>query len=125
VSALIRDVEHFAEAVGRRPRLLAVALGPEADDCGTRVLATAFADIGFDVDIGRHARLPESVARQAIENDVHVIAISGDARLAPALIAVLEARGAEDILVVSGADADIAKAAEILAALRDRAQPTD
>jgi methylmalonyl-CoA mutase len=100
------DVAAFAEGEGRRPRMLVVKLGQDGHDRGAKVIATAFADIGFDVDVGPLFQTPEEAARQAIENDVHVVGISSQAAghktLVPALIQALEAEGAGDILVVCG-----------------------
>jgi methylmalonyl-CoA mutase len=100
------EVRAFAEAAGRRPRLLVVKLGQDGHDRGAKVIATAFADIGFDVDIGPLFQTPEEAARQAIENDVHVIGVSSQAAghktLVPALVKALRAAGAGDILVVCG-----------------------
>jgi methylmalonyl-CoA mutase len=103
----IRDeVEAFADAEGRRPRMLVVKLGQDGHDRGAKVIATAFADIGFEVDIGPMFQLPEEAAREAIENDVHVIGVSSQAAghrtLVPQLIAALKKGGAGDILVVCG-----------------------
>jgi methylmalonyl-CoA mutase len=103
----IRDnVAHFAEAEGRRPRMLVVKLGQDGHDRGAKVIATSFADIGFDVDIGPLFQTPEEAARQAIENDVHVIGVSSQAAghktLVPQLLEALKAEGAADILVVVG-----------------------
>jgi methylmalonyl-CoA mutase len=101
-----REVEAFAEAEGRRPRLLVAKLGQDGHDRGAKVIATAFADIGFDVDIGALFQTPEEAAREAIENDVHVIGVStlaaGHKVLVPRLIEALRAQGGEDILVVVG-----------------------
>jgi methylmalonyl-CoA mutase len=101
-----REVEAFARAEGRRPRMLVVKLGQDGHDRGAKVIATAFADIGFDVDIGPLFQTPEEAARQAIENDVHVVGVSSQAAghrtLVPALLAALKAEGADDILVVCG-----------------------
>jgi methylmalonyl-CoA mutase len=101
-----QEVEAFAEREGRRPRLLVVKLGQDGHDRGAKVIATAFADIGFDVDIGPLFQTPEEGARQAVENDVHVIGVSSQAAghrtLVPALIEELKKQGAEDILVVCG-----------------------
>jgi methylmalonyl-CoA mutase len=100
------EVEAFAEAAGRRPRMLVVKLGQDGHDRGAKVIATAFADIGFDVDVGALFQTPEEAARQAVENDVHVIGISSQAAghktLVPALIEALKAAGAEDIAVICG-----------------------
>jgi methylmalonyl-CoA mutase len=101
-----REVEAFAAEEGRRPRLLVVKLGQDGHDRGAKVIATAFADLGFDVDIGPLFQTPEEAARQAIENDVHVVGVSSQAAghktLVPGLIAALRAQGADDILVVCG-----------------------
>ena len=99
-------VDKFAEATGRRPRLLVVKMGQDGHDRGAKVIATAFADIGFDVDVGPLFQTPEEAARQAVENDVHVIGVSslaaGHKTLVPALIAELKKQGADDIMVVCG-----------------------
>ncbi|MBA4325221.1 MAG: methylmalonyl-CoA mutase, partial [Rhodobacter sp.] len=104
--AIQKDVEAFAEAEGRRPRMLVVKMGQDGHDRGAKVIATAFADIGFDVDVGPLFQTPEEAAQDAIDNDVHVIGISSQAAghktLAPKLIEVLQARGAGDILVICG-----------------------
>jgi methylmalonyl-CoA mutase len=101
-----REIENFARDEGRRPRMLVVKLGQDGHDRGAKVIATAFADIGFDVDIGPLFQTPEEAARQAVENDVHVVGVSSQAAghktLVPALIAALKAEGAGDILVVCG-----------------------
>jgi len=101
-----RDVDSFAEAEGRRPRMLVVKLGQDGHDRGAKVIATAFADIGFDVDVGPLFQTPEEAARQAIENDVHVVGISSQAAghktLVPGLVRALHDQGAGDILVVCG-----------------------
>jgi len=99
-------VAAFAREEGRRPRLLVVKLGQDGHDRGAKVIATAFADIGFDVDIGPLFQTPEEAARHAIENDVHVVGVSSQAAghrtLVPQLIAALKAQGAGDVLVVCG-----------------------
>ncbi len=101
-----QDVAAFAEERGRRPRMLVVKLGQDGHDRGAKVIATAFADIGFDVDIGPMFQTPEEAARQAIENDVHVIGVStqaaGHRTLVPQLIEALAAANARDVLVVTG-----------------------
>ncbi len=101
-----QEVEDFAQQEGRRPRLLVVKLGQDGHDRGAKVIATAFADIGFDVDIGPLFQTPEEAVRQAIESDVHLIGISSQAAghktLVPQLIAGLKQEGAEDIMVVCG-----------------------
>ena len=100
------EVAAFAHAEGRRPRLLVVKLGQDGHDRGAKVIATAFADIGFDVDIGPLFQTPEEAARDAVENDVHLVGVSslaaGHKTLVPALIAALEAAGAGDIAVICG-----------------------
>jgi methylmalonyl-CoA mutase len=105
-SRLQREIADFAAAEGRRPRLLVVKMGQDGHDRGAKVIATAFADLGFDVDVGPLFQTPAEAARQAIENDVHVIGVSSQAAghktLVPQLIAALKAEGAGDILVVVG-----------------------
>jgi len=100
------EVDAFAKAEGRRPRMLVVKLGQDGHDRGAKIIATAFADIGFDVDMGPLFQTPEEGARQAIENDVHVIGVStqaaGHRTLVPQLIEALGAEGSDDILVVCG-----------------------
>ena len=100
------EVEVFARAEGRRPRLVVVKLGQDGHDRGAKVIATGFADLGFDVDIGPLFQTPDEAARQAIENDVHVIGVSSQAAghktLVPALIKALKSQGAGNILVVCG-----------------------
>ena len=101
-----KDVETFAEEEGRRPRMLVVKMGQDGHDRGAKVIATAFADIGFDVDVGPLFQTPDEAARDAIDNDVHVVGISSQAAghktLAPKLIAALKAQGAEEIIVICG-----------------------
>ncbi len=96
----------FAELEGRRPRILIAKMGQDGHDRGARVIATAFADIGFDVDIGPLFQTPEEAAKQAMENDVHIIGASslagGHKTLVPQLVETLRAQGTEDILVVAG-----------------------
>ncbi|WP_281983288.1 methylmalonyl-CoA mutase [Thalassorhabdomicrobium marinisediminis] len=105
-AAIQKDVEDFAEAEGRRPRMLVVKMGQDGHDRGAKVIATAFADIGFDVDVGPLFQTPEEAAQDAVDNDVHVIGISSQAAghktLAPKLIEALKAADAEDILVICG-----------------------
>jgi methylmalonyl-CoA mutase len=100
------EIQSFLKAEGRRPRLLVVKLGQDGHDRGAKIIATAFADIGFDVDVGPLFQTPDEAARQAIENDVHVIGVSSQAAghktLVPQLIAALKAEGAGDIAVVCG-----------------------
>ncbi|MEE2861896.1 MAG: methylmalonyl-CoA mutase [Pseudomonadota bacterium] len=101
-----KDVETFAEEEGRRPRMLVVKMGQDGHDRGAKVIATAFADIGFDVDVGPLFQTPEEAAQDAIDNDVHVVGISSQAAghrtLAPKLIEALKAQGAGDIIVICG-----------------------
>ncbi|MGH7048361.1 MAG: methylmalonyl-CoA mutase [Stellaceae bacterium] len=101
-----REIEAFAGEEGRRPRMLVVKLGQDGHDRGAKIIATAFADIGFDVDIGPLFQTPEEAARQAVENDVHFVGVSSQAAahktLVPALIEALKREGAADILVVCG-----------------------
>ncbi|NNK37035.1 MAG: methylmalonyl-CoA mutase [Xanthomonadales bacterium] len=100
------QVEAFARAEGRRPRMLVSKLGQDGHDRGARVIATAFADLGFDVDIGPLFQTPEEAVREAIENDVHVIGISSQAAghktLVPQVIDGLKSEGASDIIVICG-----------------------
>jgi len=101
-----KSVEDFAEVEGRRPRMLVVKMGQDGHDRGAKVIATAFADIGFDVDVGPLFQTPAEAAQDAVDNDVHVIGISSQAAghktLAPQLIKALKEAGAEDILVICG-----------------------
>ena len=104
--AIRERVESFAEAEGRRPRILVAKLGQDGHDRGMKVIATAFADFGFDVDIGPLFQIPKEAARQAIENDVHAIGVSSQAgghkTLVPELIRELREQSARDIVVVLG-----------------------
>src|SRR3954469_22522544 len=101
-----REIDTFAREEGRRPRMLVVKLGQDGHDRGAKIIATAFADIGFDVDIGPLFQTPEEAAKQAVENDVHILGISSQAAahktLVPALVEALKREGAGDILVVCG-----------------------
>jgi len=101
-----REVEEFAKAEGRRPRMLVTKLGQDGHDRGAKVIATAFADIGFDVDVAPLFQTPEEAARQAIENDVHVVGVSSQAAghrtLVPQMIEVLKKMGGSDVIVVCG-----------------------
>ncbi len=105
-AAIQADVEAFAEEEGRRPRMLVVKMGQDGHDRGAKVIATAFADIGFDVDVGPLFQTPDEAAQDAIDNDVHVIGISSQAAghktLAPKLVQALKDAGAGDILVICG-----------------------
>ena len=105
-AAIQKSVEDFAVEEGRRPRMLVVKMGQDGHDRGAKVIATAFADIGFDVDVGPLFQTPAEAAQDAIDNDVHVIGISSQAAghktLAPQLVKALKEAGAEDILVICG-----------------------
>ena len=105
-AAIQKSVEDFAEQEGRRPRMLVVKMGQDGHDRGAKVIATAFADIGFDVDVGPLFQTPEEAAQDAVDNDVHVVGISSQAAghktLAPKLIEALKAADAEDIIVICG-----------------------
>jgi methylmalonyl-CoA mutase len=100
------DIDHFVEQHGRRPRMLVAKMGQDGHDRGAKVVATAFADVGFDVDLSPMFSTPEEVARQAIENDVHIVGASslaaGHKTLVPQLIQALKAEGADDIVVIAG-----------------------
>lgn len=104
--AIISDIDSFIEQHGRRPRMLVAKMGQDGHDRGAKVIATAFADVGFDVDLSPMFATPEEVARQAIENDVHAVGASslaaGHKTLVPQLIEALRAQGAEDIVVIAG-----------------------
>jgi methylmalonyl-CoA mutase len=100
------EIESFQQKEGRRPRMLVVKMGQDGHDRGAKIIATAFADIGFDVDVGPLFQTPEEAARQAIENDVHVIGISSQAAghktLVPQLIESLRSLGGGDIITICG-----------------------
>ncbi|MEM8922554.1 MAG: methylmalonyl-CoA mutase [Actinomycetota bacterium] len=104
--AVTRRIADFADTHGRRPRMLVVKMGQDGHDRGAKVIATAFADLGFDVDIGPLFQTPAEAARDAVDNDVHVVGVSSQAAghktLVPALIAELAAAGASDVTVVVG-----------------------
>lgn len=106
LSAATELVEKFTEADGRRPRILVAKMGQDGHDRGQKVIATAFADIGFDVDVGSLFSTPEEVAQQASDNDVHVVGVSslaaGHLTLVPALRQALEQAGRADIMIVVG-----------------------
>jgi len=103
---LQQKIEQFAEKEGRRPRMLVVKLGQDGHDRGAKTIATAFADIGFDVDIGPLFQTPQEAVQQAIENDVHIIGISsqaaGHGTLVPGVVEALKAKRADDIIVICG-----------------------
>ncbi len=103
---LRQDVEAFAAEAGRRPRVMIAKLGQDGHDRGAKVVATALADLGFDIDVGPLFQTPEEAARQAIENDCHAVGVStlaaGHKTLVPALVEALRAQGAEEIIVFVG-----------------------
>ena len=105
-AAIQKSVEEFAKDEGRRPRMLVVKMGQDGHDRGAKVIATAFADIGFDVDVGPLFQTPEEAAQDAVDNDVHVVGISSQAAghktLAPKLVQALKDAGADDIIVICG-----------------------
>jgi methylmalonyl-CoA mutase len=105
-NALKAEIAEFAQAQGRRPRVMIAKLGQDGHDRGAKVVATAFADLGFDVDMGPLFQTPEECARQAIENDVHAVGVStlaaGHKTLVPAIMAELKKQGADDIIVFVG-----------------------
>jgi len=120
--SLKAEVESFARAEGRRPRILVAKLGQDGHDRGAKIVATALADLGFDVDIGALFQTPEEAARQAVENDVHAVGVStlaaGHRTLVPQLIAALAAQGANEVAVFVGGvipqqDYDFLKAAGV------------
>jgi methylmalonyl-CoA mutase len=122
--ALKGDIEQFEAAEGRRPRIMVAKVGQDGHDRGAKVIATAFADLGFDVDIGPLFQTPEEAARQAIENDVHAVGVStlaaGHRTLVPELVKALRAQGAPEIIVVVGGvipqqDYDFLRAAGVAA----------
>ncbi len=113
VGSMAKDVERvrrmcaaFADADGRRPRILVAKMGQDGHDRGQKVIASAFADLGFDVDIGPLFATPDEAARQAVENDVHIIGVSslaaGHLTLVPDLTAALRKEGRDDIMIVVG-----------------------
>ena len=103
IKKLIAD---FADQEGRRPRILIAKMGQDGHDRGAKVVASAYADIGFDVDVGPLFQTPEEAAKMAVENDVHVVGVSslaaGHKTLVPQLVAELKKLGANDIAVVCG-----------------------
>jgi len=103
---LQEEIKAFADDQGRRPRVMIAKLGQDGHDRGAKVVATAYADLGFDVDMGPLFQTPEECARQAIENDVHAVGVStlaaGHKTLVPAIIAELKKQGADDIIVFVG-----------------------
>lgn len=103
---ITEDIKSFVERHGRRPRMLVAKMGQDGHDRGAKVIATAFADVGFDIDLAPLFSTPAEVAKQAVENDVHVVGVSSQAAghktLIPELIAELKKLGADDIIVVAG-----------------------
>ncbi len=104
--SLQQDIETFVGTHGRRPRMLICKMGQDGHDRGAKVVATAYADVGFDIDLSPMFSTPEEVAKQAVENDVHVVGVSslaaGHKTLVPALVAELKKQGADDIVVIAG-----------------------
>ena len=100
------DIDTFVAKHGRRPRILVCKMGQDGHDRGAKVIATAFADVGFDIDLSPMFSTPEEVAKQAVENDVHVVGVSSQAAghktLVPALIEALKSEGADDVIVIAG-----------------------
>ena len=100
------DMDRFAEEEGRRPRMLVVKMGQDGHDRGAKVIATAFADMGFDVDVGPLFQTPTEAAKDAVDNDVHVVGISSQAAghktLAPLLIREVISLGAREVIVICG-----------------------
>ena len=105
-TAIRKRADNFLEKEGRRPRILLAKMGQDGHDRGVKVIATAFSDLGFDVDLGPMFQTPEEAARMAVENDVHAVGVStlaaGHKELVPALVAALKAEGGEDIQVIVG-----------------------
>jgi len=106
VEQVRRMTDEFAEREGRRPRILIAKMGQDGHDRGSKVIATAYADMGFDVDVGPLFQTPEETARQAVENDVHIVGMSslagGHKTLLPKLVEELKKLGREDIIVICG-----------------------
>jgi methylmalonyl-CoA mutase len=106
VQQVLAETAEFEEAEGRRPRILVAKMGQDGHDRGQKVIVSAFADMGFDVDVGPLFSTPEEVAQQAVDNDVHIVGVSslaaGHLTLLPALRAALAEQGRDDIMVVIG-----------------------
>jgi methylmalonyl-CoA mutase len=106
VAQVRRATDRFARIEGRRPRILVAKVGQDGHDRGQKIIATAFADLGFDVDIGPLFATPAEAARQAVENDVHAIGVSslaaGHLTLVPELVAALDRLGRRDVMIVAG-----------------------
>ena len=103
---VIKRVEEFAKGEGRRPRMLVAKMGQDGHDRGAKVISTSFADMGFDIDVAPLFQTPAEVAKQAIENDVHIIGVSSQAAghktLIPELVEILKKENASDILIIAG-----------------------
>ena len=106
IARVIEATDEFEQAEGRRPRILVAKMGQDGHDRGQKVIVTAFADMGFDVDVGPLFSTPEEVAQQAVDADVHVVGVSslaaGHLTLLPALKAALTEQGRPDIMIVIG-----------------------
>ena len=106
IDEVLKLTDKFEELEGRRPRILVAKMGQDGHDRGAKVVATAYADMGFDVDIGPLFQTPQETARQAVENDVHIVGASslaaGHKTLIPQLIEELKKYGREDIMVIAG-----------------------
>ncbi|HBX67572.1 MAG TPA: methylmalonyl-CoA mutase, partial [Balneolaceae bacterium] len=104
--AALEAADQFAELDGRRPRIMVAKMGQDGHDRGAKVISTSFADLGFDVDIGPLFQTPEEAARQAVENDVHILGVSslagGHKTLVPEVISELKKQDREDIIVIAG-----------------------
>jgi len=104
--AAMNLADKFAEIDGRRPRIMVAKMGQDGHDRGAKVISTSFADLGFDVDIGPLFQTPEEAAKQAVENDVHILGVSslaaGHKTLVPKVIEELKKQGREDIMVIAG-----------------------
>ncbi len=101
-----KAVREFAQQEGRQPRIMVAKMGQDGHDRGAKVVATGYADLGFDVDVGPLFQTPEETAKQAVENDVHILGVSslaaGHMRLVPQVIKALENLGRQDIMVIVG-----------------------
>jgi methylmalonyl-CoA mutase len=106
IDEVLALTDKFEEKFGRRPRILVAKMGQDGHDRGSKVISTAFADLGFDVDIGPLFQTPEETAMQAVENDVHIVGVSslaaGHKTLVPQLIAELDKLGRGDIMIICG-----------------------
>ena len=106
IDSIRKRTDAFAEKEGRRPRILVTKMGQDGHDRGIKVIATAYADLGFDVDISPMFQTPEEAAKMAVENDVHIVGASslaaGHKTLVPQLIEALKKQGADDVMVIAG-----------------------